>query len=194
MIFNKVVGSYFRLKCRLFAKYPAINICEQLVRASRVLIYMPSRVEQFGAALKSLERLRELRPGWKITVVTKLEMVSFIDNKLKVEILPYSGEDLTFAGLPKASLKQLVKDATFDLALDFRLKFDVLGIVLFKLSGAPIKVCFDSKEKSPFYNFEIRVHPAESLTNKYNAMIKYITVIAGTECPETSVSGTKAEA
>ena len=188
MILSKAIGSYLRLKYRLFAKYPPINICEHLAMAQRVLIHMPGKVEQFGAALKSLERLRKLRPAWKITVVTKLEMVSFIDNKLRVDIIPYSREDLTFSGLPKSSLKRLVKETAFDLALDFRLKFDILSIALFRLSGAPIKVCFDSKDKSPFFNFEIRVNPAESLVNKYNAMIKYITVIAGTECAEQSVS------
>ncbi len=184
MILNKAIGSYLRLKYRLFGKYPTINICEQLAMADRVLIYMPTRVEQFGAALKSLERLRKLRPTWRITVITLIEMVSFIDNKLKVEIIPYSKEDLSFIGLPKSSLKELVKNTQFDLALDFKLRFDILSIALFKLSGAQIKVCFDSNEKSPFYNFEIRVNSAESLTNKYNAMIKYITMIAGSELPQ----------
>ncbi len=189
MISSKILGAYLRLKYRLFAKYPTINICEQLAQANSVLIYMPSKVEQFGAALKSLERLRKIRPIWKITVLTKLELVSFIDEKLRVDIIPYSKEDLTLTGKPKSSLKQLVKNTSFDLALDFRLKFDILGIILFKLSGAPIKVCFNSREKSPFFNFEIRVNPAESLTNKYNAMIKYITVMAGGEFPEQPISG-----
>lgn len=188
MIFSKVIGAYLRLKYRLFAKNPSINICAQLAIVNRVLIYMPSKIEQFGAALKCLERLRRLRPDWKITVITRLEMVSFIDNKLRVDIIPYSNEDLTFAGKPKSSLKQLIKNTTFDLALDFKLKFDILSVVLFRLSGAPIKVSFDSADKSPFYNFEIRVNPAESLANKYNAMIKYITVIVESQPSAAPIS------
>lgn len=187
-IFAKAIGTILRFKYKLFWKYPTINICDQLARADKVLIYMPNKIEQFGAALKSLEKLRKLRPKWKITVITKLETVSFIDNKLKVDILPFSNEDINFAGMPKASIKQLVQNSSYDLALDFKLKFDILSVIIFKLSGAPIKVCFDSKEKSPFYNFEIRVNPTESLANKYNAMIKYVTVIAGSEPPRESIS------
>lgn len=190
MILSRTVGSFLRFKYKLFRKRPAVNICEQLAKTNSVLIFMPTKVEQFGAALRSLESLRKLRPKWKITVVTKLEMVSFIDSKLKVDILPYSKGDQNFAGVPKSAIKQLVRNTNYDLALDFKIKFDLLSVMLFELSGAPIKVCFGSPEKSPFYNFEIRVNPAESLPNKYNAMIKYITAMIGSETPQKTLPQT----
>lgn len=190
MILSRTVGTYLRVKHRLFSKQPTVNISEQLSRTKSVLIFMPTKVEQFGAALKSLESLRKLRSKWKITVVTKLEMVSFIDSKLKVNILPYSKEDLNFAGVPKAAIKQLIRNTNYDLALDFKIKFDLLAVMLFEMSGAPIKACFDSPEKSQFYNFAIRVTAAESLANKYSAMIKYITVMAGSENPQKTLPQT----
>jgi len=149
---------------------------------------MPSRIEHFGVALKSLQKLRAMQPDWKMTVITKFEFMNFIDNKFKVDIIPFSKEDLTFTGSPKSSLKQLIKNTSFDLAIDFKLKFDILGIILFRLSGAPVKVCFDSSDKSAFFNFEIRVNPTESLANKYNTMIKYVTVIADSGKPKVNMS------
>ncbi len=117
-------------------------------------------------------------------------MVSFIDSNLKVDILPYSNDDLNFFGLPKDSIKKLFDKTSFDLALDLKLKFDIITIILFQLSGAPLKVSFDSTEKAPFYNFGIRVNAAETLTNKYNAIVKYITMIASSPASEESVSST----
>ena len=136
----QLVGSILRLKYKLFAKHPTINVVEQLVITENVLIFMPNKIEHFGAALKSLENLRKLKPKWKITVITKLEMVSFIDSNLKVDILPYSNDDLNFFGLPKDSIKKLFAQTQFDLALDLKLKFDIISIILFQLRRA-IKFC-----------------------------------------------------
>ncbi len=178
MIAKKIIGGWLRLRQKIFIRTRAINVCDQLVKSNKIIIYMPNRVEEFGAALKSLENLRSLQPEWEITVITKLEMVSFLDSKLKVDIIPYSNEDLNFFGLPKSSLKGLIQNKAYDLFLDFKLKFDVLCVLLLMQSGAPLRACFNNKEKSDFYNFEIRINPSESLTNKYNSMVKYITTIA----------------
>ncbi len=188
MVITRIIGTFLRLRYKWFAQHPTIDICDHLAQTKKVLIYLPKKVEQFGAALKSLERLRKLRPDWRITVISKLEMVNFIDSKLKVEILPYSKEDLNFTGLPKSSMRQLLQKSDFDLALDLTLRFDIFIIVLFNLSSAPIKVCFANTEKSPFHNVEIRVNAAESLTNKYNAMVKYITMVAESGSPKDTAS------
>ncbi len=176
--FEKPISQYLGLKRRLQRNQPTINISGLLGEAQHVLIYLPTKVEEYGAALKSLERLRKLKPKWKITVISKLELVGFIDKRLKVNILPFSAEDINFAGVPRTAIKNLVKATKFDLALDFEPSFDIISIMLIDISGAKVKVCFDNKTKAPFYNFEIRVNPAESLPDKYNAMIKYVAMFA----------------
>jgi len=184
--FAKIIGAYLRSQFRWLAKESPINIVEHLARAKKVLIYMPNKIEHFGAALKSLEKLRAKRPDWQITVVTKLELVSFIHDGLRVDILPYGDEDINLLGLPKWSLKKHFRNASYDLALDFLFNFDLLSLKLLQLSMAPVRVCFDSSEKSWFYNFGIRVNPVEPLANKYNVMVKYITVISDSHLQSAS--------
>ncbi|MFQ5770098.1 MAG: glycosyltransferase family 9 protein [bacterium] len=176
-IFAKIIGWTLRIMLRLRDNHPPINIINQLNEAKNILVYMPHKIEHFGVALQALQKLITKRPHWHITVITKREMVSIIDNRLKVNIIPFSNEDINFFGFPKESLKKYFNHSSYDLALDFLFKFDLLIIKLFQLSGAPLKVCFDSKEKSHFYNFRIRVSAGEELAKKYNAMIKYITVM-----------------
>lgn len=185
MTFPNLIASVLRIKYHLFGSGQPIDVIDQLTRTNRVLIYMPTRIEQFGGALKALTKLRELKPDWDITVLTKLEMVSFIDNQMKVDIVPYSKEDLNFVGMPKSSIKQLFQKAAFDLAIDFKLQFDPLSITIFQMSGAPIKVCIDSEDKSPFYNFGIRVTSTESLTDQYDILVKYITTLSGSGAAES---------
>lgn len=187
MKLTKITAALVKFRSQLSGKNLTINVGEELNRVQKVLIYMPTKIEQFGAALKSLEKLRKLHPGWKITVISRREMQSFIEEKLDVEILSYSEEDINLWGLPKAKTKQHFLNTSYDLALDFKLNFDFFCITLFRLSGASIKVCIDSKDKELFYNFEIRANPAESYVNKLNAMIKYIDVIASSHGQEKAM-------
>lgn len=192
-ISSKLIGLVLSFIYRFGGQNPAININEHLAKARKILIFMPNKIAHFGAALRTLESLRKKRTRWEITVITKLETVGLIDNRLKVNILPYSSEDLNFFGLPKGSIKQHFNKNSYDLALDFNLGLDLLSIMLFQWSGAPLKVCLESKEKAPLYNFRIRVNTAESLEKKYNAMLKYITVMADSKKQKQSVRKTGQE-
>ncbi|NIR48362.1 glycosyltransferase family 9 protein [candidate division KSB1 bacterium] len=187
---TNAVGSFLRVKNRFLNKSPSVEFIRQLAATKKVLIFMPNKIENFGIALKSLNQLREHKPDWQITVVTKVEMVSFIDNRLKVDILPYSNDDSSILGLPKGSLREHFDKQSYDLALDFEPTFDLICIKLFEFSDAKVKVCFDSPDKSPFYNFSIRVNPVESLENKYGAMIKYLVVISQSKIQKKAVEDT----
>jgi len=187
-MFTKLIGTALKLKYGVFRKQQPINIVAALANSNNVLIYMPDKIDQFGAALKALQELRKVRPEWKISVITKHEMISFFDKKLKLELFPYSKNDLNIFGLPKQTFKKLFRNATFDLALDLQLEMDVLSIVLFKLSNAPLRVCFDHQTKSPFYNLGIRVNAAETLKDKYSAMVKYITIVPGNSQKQQKVA------
>lgn len=188
-IIARLAGAVLRLKFRFIERETTVNVVERLAAANKTLIFMPQKVEYFGAALKALEKLREKRPNWRITVITPLEMVGFIDNRLKLDILPYSKEDMNLLGLPKAGIKKHFQNSTYDLALDFEFDFSLLAIQLFDYSKAPLRACFDSDEKSLFYNFGIRVNPIESPPNKYSVMIKYITVIADSYNQPQTIAG-----
>ncbi|MFQ5864030.1 MAG: hypothetical protein ACE5IW_02260 [bacterium] len=185
-ISSKLIGLVLSLKSRLGGPNHPININEHLAKVQRTLIFMPTKIVHFGAALKTLETLRQKRANWKITVITKLDTVGLIDNRHRVNILAYSSEDLNFLGLPKRSIKQHFNTHSYDLALDFNLGLDLLSITLFQMSGAPLKVCLESKEKASLYNFRIRVNTAEALEKKYDAMIKYVTVMADSSQPSVS--------
>jgi hypothetical protein len=178
-IATSIITPLLKAKYKLFKRSESVDIIQKLADAKRILIYMPDDIEQFGAALKSLERLRELQPNWELTIITKIETVNLIDDKrLRLKILPYSSLDVNIFGLPKPSLKASIATIRFDLALDFKLKMDVLSVLLFQVCGAPVKVALDMQEKSLFYNLAIRVNPAETLHNKYGAMVKYINIMA----------------
>ncbi|MFQ5601824.1 MAG: hypothetical protein ACE5HS_00995 [bacterium] len=182
-ISNKLIGAGLRIKYRFTNQLPSININEHMQRVKNVLIFMPEKIEHFGAALHALENLIDKKSKWKITVITRHEMKSILDSRVKVNILTFSKNDINFFGLPKPNLINKIEQSSYDLALDFLLNFDLLCFKLFEASNALVKVCLDSREKSYFYNFGIRVSAAEELTNKYNAMVKYITMFGSLSQP-----------
>ncbi len=180
----KPVSSYLAMRRRLFKKLVPVNISGHLANARNVLLLLPRQPEQFSVAVKALGKLSGLKPAWKITVVSPIEMVGFIDKKIRVKILPFSKADVNVLGMPRTSVKRLIQDSPFDLALDFGFKFDLLTVMLLDASGAAVKACFNNKKKAPFYNLEIRVNPAESLDKNYAAFVKYVTLLSGSTTPK----------
>lgn len=182
---NKIITFIFRLRHGFKDSSETVNIIDKLATAKTALIFMPENVEEFGAALKALERLRKLRTSWKITIFTKAEMVSFIHERLKVKVVPFLKRDINLFGLPKTEIKKHFQGSSFDLILDFKPTFDIFTLTLMQLSNTQIRVCMDTPDKSPFYNIAIRVNPAETLVNKYSVMIKYINMIADSNRVQT---------
>ncbi|MFQ5707188.1 MAG: hypothetical protein ACE5HO_07035 [bacterium] len=173
-IFAKFVGSALRVKYSYWVEHPTISISDHLAAAQEIIIAMPNKIEHFGLALKSLENFRSHIPEAKITLLTKLEMINLIDKKLRVDILPYSPEDLTFFGLPKGAIQEHFGSSHYDIAIDLNLDFDLICVLLFQLSEAPLKVCFDSKDKSTFFNIRFRPHSQETLKKNYESLFSYI--------------------
>jgi len=181
MIFDRIVALLFRFKYGL--PNASENVTDQLAEIKTVLICMPKEIEEYGAALKALKRLKNKRRKWKIAAVTSQQMMNFIDERLKIKVLPFSKEDITFFGLPKTNVKKTFEKPSYDLFLDFRPNFDLFSLALLHITNTPIKVCLDCSDKSPFFNIIIRVNPAESLANKYGVMVKYIDVMSSTAQP-----------
>ena len=185
-----IIGIFLSLKYQLTETNRSINIGEHLAKVQKILIYMPNENELFKAALDSLKILRIKVPASNLTLITQNDQVKLIRNLNKVDILSYSTSDINFFGLPKKSLLQFFKTSIYDLALDLNPGYDILSIVLFQRSKAPLKVCLDTKEKSPFYNFRIRTNAGQPMDKKYQAMIQYITVLQHSKITKKSVSST----
>jgi len=184
-IMARPVGTYLRVRRMLSGKPAAVNISSQLSTAENVLILLPQQVEQYSMALNSLKKLCSVKANWTITVVSPLKMVGFIDKNLKVKILPFSVDDLNVVGLPRPSIKQLLLNNQFDLALDFGLKFDLISVALVEASGAAVKICIDNSMKTPFFNFVVRVDSSDSVQDKYDILVKYVTQLSETPTRQT---------
>jgi hypothetical protein len=172
----KIVGLFLRAKYQLRQKNHTIDIGQHLAKVQQILIYMPDNTEQFKVALNSLVKLSDKVPASQLTLIANTDRISLIDSPTKVKVLSYSSLDVNLLGLPKKSLLQLFENSSYDLALDLNPGFDPLSILLFQHSNAPLKVCFDSREKSPFFNFSIRTNVGQPLHKKYDTMFQYITL------------------
>ena len=174
---TQVTRTFIGLRYRFGKQQSVIDIVQQLRQAQKVLIYMPNRRDHFEVALNSLQLLRTQNPMWQLTLIVRQEVASLVHGGLKAKVITHSREDHNLFGLPKSSLRRRFKDSTYDLALDLNFTLDPLAPKLFSLSKAPLKVCFDSREKSGFYNFGIRVKTLDTLESKYNAIIKYVSAV-----------------
>ncbi len=170
-------GAWLRLRSRLQKGADAISVFDHIAQTQTVLVYMPVQVQYFGDALKALAKLREKRPDWQLTVITRAEMAGLVDRRLTGDLIPYSKHEINFFGLPKRELVGRVRERRFDLALDFSTGLDLVCVRLFEASRAAMRACLDHPAKTRFFNFSIRVNPLEALVKKYESMVKYLTPV-----------------
>ncbi len=174
----KIILPLWRFKQRFKKKPVAIDIAQHLSTVKRVLVYMPGALDYFEPATKYVRQIKTHIPAWRLTLLVRKETAKLLDNRIKAEVISYSDRDFNLIGLPRATLTKHCKKDSFDLILDFTFHCDFFGAYLLKSSQAPLKVCFDCREKTPFCNFEIRTNPFDPLDSRYHAMAKYVTVLA----------------
>jgi ADP-heptose:LPS heptosyltransferase len=180
---SNLVALALRIHNKVFKKSPEVSIVDELTRVQSVVVLMPDDPEQFKAAKHSVIKLTELKPSWQMTIIGRQEHVKALKSRKFKRLISYAKEDINFLGLPKSTFRQKIQKFEFDLALDLNLNSDIFTIGLFHLTNTVVKVSFDSKEKAPFFNLSIRVNPSEPMDKKYDAMIKYITIIANSKRP-----------
>ncbi|RMD93856.1 MAG: hypothetical protein D6813_03315 [Calditrichaeota bacterium] len=175
---NKIITESYELRTRLINKHPAINITQHLGQIQNILIFMPDTPEQFPLAINICKNIKDHFVNSSLTLFLNKSLVPYLDMHLDAKVLSYSRDDLNRLGLLKRAFYGKINQPAFDLAVDLNPAFNLVHIAFLQNTTIPLKVCLDHDEKSPFFNFNIRVKDNHSIEKQYNTLVKYLTRIA----------------
>jgi len=165
-----------------------IDVGEYLSRIATALILPPEQPENFKAAIRILEGLRQhfaQTQFYLLTPKTCAEMMSLDEN---VRLISYGVDEIGFHGLPKDKLQQAIRSRHFDMVIDLNLDFNLIATFLCRTSEAKLRICFVHPSRDPFYNFQMRAIDSNSLEQKYQSLVNYLAVFTNNLAPRESLA------
>lgn len=171
-----------RIYLKIIAKFSLFNepvdVFSTITQAKQILICLPDKIEDFGIARNFTTLFRVNFSHSKVTFLLKQNYVNLL-NKIDREscgILSLSQENITRFGLPSRQVLVAIKKVDFDLAIDLNNEFCITSTYTCLVSGAHLRICLGNKNRDPFFNFQIRTNPEDSIESKYRTFLKYLTI------------------
>jgi len=181
---EKITIPFLKISARLKKSNHVVDVFGTLVGARSILVFMPDNLEDFGIARKYIVKLMDDFSGAQFHFVMRHSYKSLLNGDQNYGTIFVSNKHVNFFGLPKKELKQKILATKYDIVVDLNDDFHLPTTYLCLISRASLKICFDHKNRDPFYNFYFRTQPNESLDNKYRKLIQYLKNNVKTESSE----------
>ncbi|MBD3288399.1 hypothetical protein GF337_06305 [candidate division KSB1 bacterium] len=168
---------------RFFAHFKqkdkVISILDVLEQATKILIIMPTKLDDFGTALNYLPIVRDNFPKAKIDVLTLDIYRNLLHDNSFYGMIFVESKSINIFGLPKRELVQRISTSDYDIAIDMNDHFSLIGTHICQKSGAKLRICLEESRRDPFCNVSFRSPERENLDTKYRKLFKYLTANVG---------------
>ncbi|MDZ7290355.1 MAG: hypothetical protein ONB44_11995 [candidate division KSB1 bacterium] len=153
-----------------------IDVGEYLSKIATTLILPPEQPEHFKAAIGILDGLRQIFAQTQFYLLTPKTCTDMVSLDEHVRVISYDASEIGFHGLPKDKLQQAIRSRHFDMVIDLNLEFSLVATFLCRASEAKLRICFVHPARDPFYNFQIRALDSNTLEQKYQSLVNYISI------------------
>ena len=136
-IIEKLAQTYIRLKSRKVLKRidTILNFPIRSKEVKNVLIVFPRELDHLDDANQFVQKLREGYRRWSVEI--------FDVDKI-------SPNDLNFLKLPNQEIRDKLKNASYDLAIDLNVPLDAICAFIVVLSEATYRIKFTNQEQLYF--------------------------------------------
>lgn len=153
-----------------------IDVGEYLSKIVTALILPPEQPEHFKTATRILDDLRQHFAQTQFYLLTPKALTDMVSLDEKMRIISYDIDEIGFHGLPKDRLQEAIRSRHFDMVIDLNLEFNLIATFLCRASEAKLRICFVHPSRDPFYNFQVRAIDSNTLEQKYQSLVNYISV------------------
>jgi hypothetical protein len=175
---KKITASAYLTYARYKDSADVIDVGEYLSRIATALILPPESPEDFKSATALLDDLRQRFAQTQFYLLTPKVFSDMVSLDEQVRIISYDATEIGFHGLPKDTLQQAIRSRHFDMVIDLNLEFNLIATFLCRVSEAKLRICLAHPDREPFYNFQVRAIDSNSVQDKYQSLLKYISVFA----------------
>ena len=165
-----------------------IDVGAYLSKIATALILPPEQPELFKAATQIVHDLRQQFAQTQFYLLTPKACTELVSLDDKLRLISYDVSEIGFHGLPKEKLQQAIRSRHFDMVIDLNLEFNLIATFLCRASEAKLRICFVHPTRDPFYNFQMRAIDANTLEQKYQCLVNYISVFTNGKAPSQSLA------
>jgi len=167
-----------------------IDVGEYLSKITTALILPPDQLESFKSAVCIIDGLRQHFTQTQFYLLTPKTCAGAVSLDERVRLISYDVDEIGFHGLPKDKLQQAIRSRHFDMVIDLNLDFNLIATFLCRTSEARLRICFVHPARDPFYNFQIRALDGNSLEQKYQSLVNYLSVFTNGLTPREAMAET----
>jgi ADP-heptose:LPS heptosyltransferase len=179
-IAQKFTASVYLAYARFKDQDDVIDVADHLSRITTALILPPEASDDFTTAIRVLDDLRQCFTQTQFYMLTPKALTDMIALDEQVQVISYEPEQISFHGLPRNDLQDAIRSRHFDMVIDLNSDFNLIATFLCRVSEAKLRICLQHPDRDPFYNFQVRATNGDSLENKYQSLLKYISVFTNT--------------
>ncbi|HOX86313.1 MAG TPA: hypothetical protein PKW76_09265 [bacterium] len=153
-----------------------IPICDQLIKATSVLICLPPEKIGVETVMNSVHGLRQIFPNAQIALLnsSKYSLADYIINDFSIIELDES-HITKWGSLDKSSQALLFKHP-FDIVIDLSKAFHYLNTLVACSSRAKLRIGFGHPKRNDYYNFVIRLRPNQNWKRSLATLYRYLSL------------------
>ncbi|GBD92970.1 hypothetical protein BMS3Abin05_00549 [bacterium BMS3Abin05] len=166
------IQTYFSRQKTTFFELPLLQ-----TSGANILVCLPGQEKKPEEAQFVLHSLKELFPKSKFFyIIAEKQLNNFQDQDLGIPVL-YNPKDFSgFGILNKNWLKQLPNNIA--LAIDLNHSDDLWSGHLCFASRSPLRISFETRYASKFFNFIVRTQTKDSFQKQIEQLLNYIRAIS----------------
>ncbi|MBM3261949.1 MAG: hypothetical protein FJY97_00740 [candidate division Zixibacteria bacterium] len=169
---------------------PPFSLPVALRQTGRLLICFPDEPEEALTAVAVLPDLMDSLGAESALVIGAPSVGDRLrERPSSVETETVGPTDLSWTGFPRKELIRRISGYAPDVAIDLNPVLNPVIGVLCKLSGAPVRICFEGPQRDLFFNLQIVMTldgqdvpatvPERSITNPYARLPNTLRRLAG---------------
>jgi ADP-heptose:LPS heptosyltransferase len=169
---NCILG-FLKIRYRFLYKDSPLDFCAQVRNTKKILVSLPSLLEERKVLQRYLKKLPEFFPNAEIHFL--IQNVEKIPKNLpSSNIIVIKRDQLRFRFYPNRMLINKIQKLGVDVYIDFNKHFDFVSVVLCNATKATIKIGFEDNRREPFFNLQIKAAPDSTGSKSYKSIFNFI--------------------
>lgn len=149
-----------------------VSFAKAISGAQRALVIMPLDRRELLSAFNVMTMLKRKFDEERITVIGDERGVETIRLMPKSHFVEIKETDVNLFYHPRPEFLTLIKDRSFDLAIDLNLDFVLPSAYICRESNAKVRIGFAGPNSDYFYNFQIQPDSQKSRQAIYDRVAK----------------------
>jgi len=175
-LIQKITEVAYLSYARMQRQEEVIDVQDHLSQILTALVIAPANPQEYHSVARLLPELQQIFPDAHFSLLVEKSLAPSAGNNENIQLITFEADQISFHGLPKKELQDIIRARRFDLVVDLNCEFNLVAACLCQVSNAKLRVCLQNPQRDPLYNFQVRVADHHSIELKYDSLLKYLSI------------------